>query len=575
MTFDFDELDDLMPADQPSIRSMSLDGFCQLGSKLRRAFGLRSQSMTESMDTLEPSASSTALATVSVENLVAEALWGDDAKSRLQRVTTELALLLADSGQSAKDIARALLGISLCPYPDLISSACDADNAPVVVIAGPPGCHADDLRSHADYYEARGFTTVTFVPCVYPPALREYQESLLTNALRSAGLAPTATSNPRLVVHMCGPVAAACLLPRWSRAVADKLSGPFRDLPALEDCIAALVWEAAPCCFGKAVVPRIASHSEEDKPAQVVRNDNCSPPPSLTLEEALAMQRKLYARFESDDFQDRLEDLERKCEKGSRQFIEERNGLFLQAQAPVLESFGFQPNQQGVLEMLRAGARWSKNEDFRRARDRLNELLGIASEGPRESERRLKVAQGEVTNEKGNRPVARTYNQPAPVADITDSAKENFRGDAALAQACIRDILQSFALEANFATPPRIHSEVLSELQKRVLLESQQTHDTDVLIALASTSLLRAGTKMLLLGVSCSAGSADTENVEVLAKWFGKYVVNGGDCKAFVSSRQVPREASAGIAMSPWYGDSDGCMQAVTRTLRQASLLAR
>ena len=78
------------------------------------------------------------------------------------------------------------------------------------------------------------------------------------------------------------------------------------------------------------------------------------------------MQRELFAKFSSDDFQDQLEKLEASHGRGSSTFLAERNRLFLEVQAPVIEQYGFEPSQRGVLAMLQAAARWNGDEDYAR-----------------------------------------------------------------------------------------------------------------------------------------------------------------------------------------------------------------
>jgi len=85
--------------------------------------------------------------------------------------------------------------------------------------------------------------------------------------------------------------------------------------------------------------------------------------PQITLEEALQMQRDLAEGFGKSEFQQKLSELESKYGQ-SRQFLRERQMLFLTVQKVVLPKYGFDGNPKGVYDMMQAFNAFSDNQEF-------------------------------------------------------------------------------------------------------------------------------------------------------------------------------------------------------------------
>jgi len=112
---------------------------------------------------------------------------------------------------------------------------------------------------------------------------------------------------------------------------------------------------------------------------------------TLSLEQALSLQVELLQGFEKEEFQIELEELEKRYQKGSKQFLEARAQLFLTVQSVVLPKYGFEGTERGVLEMLSAAARWNHNERFLKNRENLNELLGLTEPQKKQEEQALQT----------------------------------------------------------------------------------------------------------------------------------------------------------------------------------------
>eukprot|EP00404_Azadinium_spinosum_P061656 CAMPEP_0180696066 /NCGR_PEP_ID=MMETSP1038_2-20121128/2779_1 /TAXON_ID=632150 /ORGANISM="Azadinium spinosum, Strain 3D9" /LENGTH=278 /DNA_ID=CAMNT_0022727517 /DNA_START=9 /DNA_END=845 /DNA_ORIENTATION=+ len=115
----------------------------------------------------------------------------------------------------------------------------------------------------------------------------------------------------------------------------------------------------------------------------------------LSLEQALSLQRELYLGFTSAAFRKSRAELEERCGKGLESYPEERSRLFLTVQSKVLPRYGFEGNQNGVLEMLDVGARFNQNAEYREKRDQLNQLLWPLRGGD-EDELKCSVSASEI-----------------------------------------------------------------------------------------------------------------------------------------------------------------------------------
>jgi len=99
--------------------------------------------------------------------------------------------------------------------------------------------------------------------------------------------------------------------------------------------------------------------------------------PSLTLEQALSLQRDLLRGFSSEDFQEKLRELQATHPKGSRQFNTERQRLFLTVQGAVLPEHGFEGSQRGVWQMMQALGAFNGHAEFDALGLQLNLALGL------------------------------------------------------------------------------------------------------------------------------------------------------------------------------------------------------
>eukprot|EP00408_Alexandrium_pacificum_P057795 CAMPEP_0171158806 /NCGR_PEP_ID=MMETSP0790-20130122/2703_1 /TAXON_ID=2925 /ORGANISM="Alexandrium catenella, Strain OF101" /LENGTH=685 /DNA_ID=CAMNT_0011623263 /DNA_START=148 /DNA_END=2205 /DNA_ORIENTATION=- len=106
--------------------------------------------------------------------------------------------------------------------------------------------------------------------------------------------------------------------------------------------------------------------------------------PSITLEQALNMQKELYGAFSEMDFQDALEEVEEKHGKGYTNLTRHHTELFLSVQNQILPKYGYPGGQRGVTQMFQDVSRFNTDKQFQRNRFMLNQLLGLLS--PEEQE---------------------------------------------------------------------------------------------------------------------------------------------------------------------------------------------
>jgi len=110
----------------------------------------------------------------------------------------------------------------------------------------------------------------------------------------------------------------------------------------------------------------------------------------LTLERVLRLQRELYVAFADEGFQRRLAEVEAAHGTARQSYGQAHTELFLTVQNKLLPKYGFAEGQKGVLEMLKASARFNSNRQFQRNRTMLNQLLGLA---PQRGEREKHLAE--------------------------------------------------------------------------------------------------------------------------------------------------------------------------------------
>lgn len=101
--------------------------------------------------------------------------------------------------------------------------------------------------------------------------------------------------------------------------------------------------------------------------------------PTLTLKQALAMQRELREGFMGETFQLNLRVLEAAYEPDSPAFVKARQNLMLSVQSRVLPRYNFEGSMIGVYKMLGACKPWVDDPEFERMGNEIYEFCGIAS----------------------------------------------------------------------------------------------------------------------------------------------------------------------------------------------------
>jgi len=99
--------------------------------------------------------------------------------------------------------------------------------------------------------------------------------------------------------------------------------------------------------------------------------------PSLTVEQALALQRELFKGFSQDSFQQKLGALERAHRKGSGEYLKGRQELCLTVQRLILPKYGFESSQRGVFSMMVCMADFNHNPEFVEMGMKINALLEV------------------------------------------------------------------------------------------------------------------------------------------------------------------------------------------------------
>jgi len=87
-----------------------------------------------------------------------------------------------------------------------------------------------------------------------------------------------------------------------------------------------------------------------------------APPPELSREQALNMQKELHDGFKQESFQQELKALKAKYPEGGRQFVVERSKLYSTVQHAVIPKYGYEANAKGIFLMGQALTTWS-NQD--------------------------------------------------------------------------------------------------------------------------------------------------------------------------------------------------------------------
>jgi hypothetical protein len=102
--------------------------------------------------------------------------------------------------------------------------------------------------------------------------------------------------------------------------------------------------------------------------------------PTLSLEDALKLQRALLMAYSAVDFKAKLHKIQEKTpesEFGSAEYITKLRELTLEVQASVLPMYGFQGNRQGVVDMMNAFAPHMDYPEVAIVAEQINEALGM------------------------------------------------------------------------------------------------------------------------------------------------------------------------------------------------------
>lgn len=105
---------------------------------------------------------------------------------------------------------------------------------------------------------------------------------------------------------------------------------------------------------------------------------------SLTLVQALNLQRELCEGFSQKSFQQQLSKLRSRFPKATDEFFAELSELLLSVQSPALLRYGFEDTKNGVLFMINAINRFTNNPEIARRHREINKLLW-PTETPSES----------------------------------------------------------------------------------------------------------------------------------------------------------------------------------------------
>eukprot|EP00930_Biecheleria_cincta_P097395 TRINITY_DN89108_c0_g1_i1.p1 TRINITY_DN89108_c0_g1~~TRINITY_DN89108_c0_g1_i1.p1 ORF type:complete len:559 (+),score=85.77 TRINITY_DN89108_c0_g1_i1:191-1867(+) len=556
MAFDFDDLDEQLPAWEPGVQAMDDATFANLGARLPALF-----------DAARQAGESAALA-AALDVEVGGALWGaagpETAGTRMAQLVKDFAALLVELVRvqtpacACIPLVRVLYGLAVGRgQGEVIVRAPAKSTLPTALIMGHAGSCVKDLNHWIDVYHSLSFGTVAFTPCAFPKVIREYQQVQLASELRAL-LARGSEASNKLVVHLCGPFAHSawcCLAESWHQQ-----ERPFDSLPRLSDCLGAILWECGPFCSSTeaALAPQDARGASTNGSGNSISENSSASgrkAAELSLEDALSLQRDLQERFSSDAFQDRLGNLESSMPKGSDLFVSERNALFLEAQIPVLEKYGFEGSQRGVVKMLQAGSRWNDNEKYQQNRELLNDLLGLNFEGQKERVRRLELAKRELAASK--------QESQSGIGSSSGSF-----GMAALSEDCFRSLWMNHATGLDYTE--LLHQYIgLGPLIRGVASETQggepnwSVHASfEAWITLEVSGNLKHVPRLFLSSeTDAKVPIADIDRFIAVIK------ACHPDC--VIAAERIPKAPH----MQLWESDRSACLRALTKMLQRARLL--
>jgi len=129
--------------------------------------------------------------------------------------------------------------------------------------------------------------------------------------------------------------------------------------------------------------------------------------PTLTLEKALALQKDILEGVEAEGFQREIEALEKKHQRGTKEFAMGRTALCFKVQIPVLPKYGFEASMKGVLEMVNAMNEFNYDQQFSEMGSRLSSLMRIdGSPPPDQIQRQVSEEEETITTDLMQRQVS-------------------------------------------------------------------------------------------------------------------------------------------------------------------------
>jgi len=98
-------------------------------------------------------------------------------------------------------------------------------------------------------------------------------------------------------------------------------------------------------------------------------------PAAFTKQKALLLQRELLAKYTTDYFQSRLQQMVEKYGHKSALFLKERRQLVFSMQKDVIPGYGFQPTEDGVQRMILAVNKFSGDNEISSNTKVINKFL--------------------------------------------------------------------------------------------------------------------------------------------------------------------------------------------------------
>ena len=248
--------------------------------------------------------------------------------------------------------------------------------------------------------------------------------------------------------------------------------------------------------------------------------------PTLTVEQALQIQRQLLVGFADREFQRKLMELEWAHGKDTGQFLTERQMLALEVQRVVLPKYGFDPGAKGVKDMMKAfDAPELAHKDIMTNGMMLNSLLRVVLPGEEEgAEDRFdavrKLVASSIAAAEGRGPA------PNAEAPATPTAAEAKPAPAPQREAAAPGVAPS---RAGPAAAPALRAKPQASLQRLGSLEPLQRPTADE-VAVIRTSFGTAERLSVLPSLRMQLGRLDgdaTVSIEPTVR-YQKFLGFGG-----------------------------------------------